>query len=137
MLEGAPPEFAQWRLGPDSRAPAEILAQVGDLLDWALSLAHGQHRWRDSTPLPWDDERSRFFATLRSFDDILIAPAPLGSRLEVLFQGPIADALTHVGQLAMLRRLAGAAVRGENYAKAPIAAGSLGPEYPGARVEFD
>src|SRR5204863_5797814 len=96
------------------------------LFDWALSIATGAQVWRDSMLLPWDSEVVRFFDTLLRFDNHLASDAPLACPVEQLFQGPIADALTHIGQLAMLRRLAGAPIRGENYFKAEIAAGHVG-----------
>jgi hypothetical protein len=127
-LIGAPPGFAEFRVGPSSRTPGEILAHVGDLFDWALSLADGEHVWNDSTPLPWNEEVARFFEALRRFDERLAGDVPLRCPARKLFQGPIADSLTHVGQIAMLRRISGAPVRGENYYKADIEAGRIGPE---------
>jgi hypothetical protein len=84
----------------------EILAHIGDVLDWSLSLAAGQHVWKKSTPQSWEPEVDRFLDTLSRLDQRL-AGAGLACSAEKLFQGPIADALTHVGQMAMLRRLAG------------------------------
>jgi hypothetical protein len=110
---------------------------MGDLFDWALCLARGQHTWRDSTQLPWDQEVARFFAALQAFDAYLASDEPHGWSAERLFQGPIADALTHTGQLTILRRLAGAPVKGENYAKATITAGAIGSSQPVPRIEFD
>ena len=136
-VRGAPPEFAQFRAAPSSRTPAEILAHVGDLFDWALSIANGTEQWHNSTPLPWDQEIARFFATLEAFDSRLASDQPLAVPAEKIFQGPIADALTHIGQLAMLRRISGNPVRGENYFKADIAAGQVGHEQPAPRREFD
>lgn len=136
-LTGAPAEFADFRVAAGSRTPAEILAHIGDLFEWALSLADGEHVWRDSPPLPWDREVARFFEALHRFDQRLAGDAELRCQPRKLFQGPIADALTHVGQIAMLRRLFGAPVRGENYYKADIEAGRVGPSQPGQRVEFD
>lgn len=136
-VRGAPSAFAEFRSGESTRTPVQILAHVGDLYDWALWLARGKHVWHDSTPLPWDDEVARFFNTLAAFDAYLAGDEPLAWPAERLFQGPIADSLTHVGQLTMLRRLAGSAVRGENYAKAEISAGRVGPEQPAPRAEFD
>ena len=133
----APAGFADFRSGESTRTPVRILAHVGDLYDWALWMARGEHRWRDSTPLPWNDEVARFFAALAAFDRYLAGPDPLGRPAEMLFQGPVADSLTHIGQIAMLRRLAGAPVRGENYARAHIEAGRVGAEQTAPRAEFD
>jgi hypothetical protein len=135
-LRGAPPEFAAFRCAESTRTPAAILAHVGDLFEWALSIAQGKQTWRDSTPLAWDDEVARFFATLQRFDAFLASDAPLADTPERLFQGPIADALTHVGQIAMLRRVAGAPIKGENYHKAEIIVGRVGAEQSPPRREF-
>jgi hypothetical protein len=136
-LRGAPEHFAGFHIGDKTRTPAQILAHLGDLFDWALSIAEGKQAWHDSTPLPWNAEVERFFAALKNFDDYLASAEPLHAPAEGLFQGPIADALNHIGQLAMLRRLAGSPVKGENYYKAEIAAGCVGPEQPAPRREFD
>ena len=135
-LREAPPSFAGYRCASTSRTPAEILAHVGDLFDWALSIAQGKQAWRDSPPLAWDAEVARFFATLQRFDAFLASDAPLADTPERLFQGPIADALTHVGQLALLRRLADAPIKGENYHKADIAIGRAGPDQTAPKREF-
>ena len=136
-LRGAPESFAGFRVGEASRTPGQILAHVGDLFDWALSIAKGHEGWQDSGPLPWVREVDRFFAALGAFDAYLASDAPLHADAEKLFQGPIADALTHVGQIAMLRRLAAAPVRGESYFRADIAPGRVGPEQSPPRREFD
>jgi hypothetical protein len=136
-LRGAPPGFAAFRAGGTSRTAEELLAHVGDLFDWALSIARGREAWHDSKPLPWDREVERFFGALASFDACLASEEPLHGEVERLFQGPVADALTHVGQIAMLRRLAGAPVRGENYFRADIAEGRVGPEQSPSKREFD
>jgi hypothetical protein len=136
-IRGAPAEFAEFRSGKTSRTPAQILAHMGDLLDWALSLAEGTQAWHDSPPLTWEEGTARFFAALEAFDKRLSADGPLGCSVEGLFQGPIADALTHVGQIAMLRRLAGCPLRGENYFKADIAVGRVGAEQAKPKFEFE
>jgi hypothetical protein len=136
-LRRAPESFATFTLGGSPRTPANILAHMGDLFDWAFSMASGEPAWRDSQPLAWDAEVARFFASLKKFDDYLASSDPLRSSAEGLFQGPIADALTHIGQLAMLRRFAGCPIKGENYFKADIAAGRVGPEQSAPRREFD
>jgi hypothetical protein len=137
VLRGAPRGFAEFKASPTTRTPGEILAHIGDLLDWAIALADGRHVWHDSKPLAWEREVARFFAALRKLDRYLLSKKPLGFSAEKLFQGPIADALTHVGQIAMLRRLAGSPVRGENYFKAEISAGRVGRKQRPAVREFD
>jgi hypothetical protein len=137
VLRDAPHDFAQFRAGPDTRTPHQILTHMGDLFDWALAMAQGEWRWRAAAPLPWPDEVARFFAAVTALDDHLAGPEPLGHPVEILFQGPVADALTHTGQLAMLRRMAGAPIRGESYARADIAVGRTGIDQSASRVEFD
>jgi hypothetical protein len=136
-LRDAPAGFEDFRAAAGSRSAGEILAHVGDLLDWALSLCAGKHAWRDSPALPWEAGSARFFDGLARLDARLSSGEPLGNPPGRLFQGPIADAFTHVGQISLLRRLAGAPVRGENYFKASIEAGRVGPEQIEPGFEFD
>ena len=138
-LRGAPASFAEFRAAEGTRTPGQILAHVNDLLAWALHLADGRPVWKDSAPGAWEEDVARFHAGLEKLDARLAASGnePLGCSEEKLFQGPIADALTHVGQIAMLRRMAGAPMRGENYYKADIEAGRVGPAQAASRVEFD
>jgi hypothetical protein len=136
-VRGAPSAFSDFRPGETSRTPGQLLAHIGDLLDWALSMAEGRQLWQGSKPLPWDKEGERFCAALKAFDDFLASGAPLAVSPEKLFQGPIADALTHVGQLNMLRRLANAPVKGENYFMAEISAGRVGTDQAAPAREFD
>jgi hypothetical protein len=137
VLRGAPPGFGSYRVGEASRAPSEILTHICDLLDWSLSLVRGQEVWRDSSPVAWDSDVQRFFTALGALDARLAEPGSLGCPWTRLFQGPIADAFTHIGQLAFLRRLAGSAVRGENYFKAEIVPGRVGPDQAVPRREFE
>lgn len=134
-VRGAPAGFGDFEGG--TRTPVQILAHVGDLLDWAVHLVRGEQVWNDAKPLPWDQEVARFHEALARFDGVLASDEPLRSPVERLFQAPIADALTHVGQIAMLRRMAGAAIKGENYFKAEIAAGRVGVEQSAPKFEFD
>lgn len=135
-IRGVPPEVASFRVGPTSRTPLEILAHVGDLLDWAVSIARGKQTWHDSEPASWEEQVERFFAGIGRLDEALVQGGE-SIPAEGIFQGPIADAFTHVGQVAMLRRVAGSPVRGENYFRAEIRAGRLGPEQAPPRREFD
>ncbi len=131
------PNFADYRPAERSRTPAKILAHIGDLIDWALAMSEGRREFHDSSPLAWQNECERFFASLKKFDDYLASEKPLAVPAEKLFQGPIADALTHVGQIAMLRRMAGVPMKGENYFVAEITVGRVGPDQASPRKEFD
>lgn len=137
VIRDAPAGFGTVRACETCRSAGEILRHIGDLLEWALWLARGERRWRDGPPQSWEADVDRFFEGLRQFDDFLAADTPLGYPAGRIFQGPIADAINHVGQIATLRRLAGSPVRGENYFMAEIAVGRVGPEQSSKRVEFD
>jgi hypothetical protein len=136
-VRGAPATFAAYSPDGSPRTAGRILAHVGDLFDWALSQVRGAEAWNDSTPLAWDAECERFFAALQRLDDYLASDATLAVPAQRLFQGALADALTHIGQLAMLRRLAGVKIKGENYSRAEIVAGRVGAEQTAPRREFD
>jgi hypothetical protein len=136
-LRGAPDGFAEFCVAEGSRTPGQILAHICDLFDWALSLVKGAQKWSGSDPLPWEEGSARFFAALEALDAFLASDAPLGCSPERLLQAPIADALTHIGQISMLRRLAGAPVRAENYFTAEIVAGRAGAQQAAPRMEFD
>ena len=136
-VRGVPASFASYSGDNSTRTAAKILAHVGDLYDWALSQARGAEAWHDSAPLDWDREVDRFFTTLQQFDAYLASDAPLAVSHEKLFQGAIADSLAHIGQLAMLRRLGGAKMKSENYSKADIVAGRVGPDQTPPKREFD
>ena len=137
VLRDAPPGFGSTSAGPGSRSAEEILAHVGDLFDWALHLADGSHVWAEAPDRTWSRGAERFFEGLARLDRRLADERALGFDAEKLFQGPLADALSHIGQLALLRRLAGAPVRGENYFKASIRSGVVGADQPSPRREFD
>ena len=136
-IANAPPGFEGVRAREKGRTAGEILAHLGDLLDWALRVAQGSYVYEESPALPWEEGCARFFASLRALDEYLASDAPLGYPAEQIFQGPIADALTHTGQIAMLRGMAGSPVRGESYFRAEIVAGRVGPEQSAKRFEFD
>ena len=138
-LRGAPPHFATYQPQLGARTPVEILAHMGDLMDWGLSMSCAKPAWSTSTPLPWPLEIERFFAALTAWDKFLAGATTLGAPADRLFQGPIADALTHVGQINMLRRGAGSPVRGESYNLAPIKIGQTAFQQPPPMTgaEFD
>ncbi len=136
-ISNAPEAFADFKASETTRTPLEILAHIGDLFDWALTIAEGKTVWKDAKPLNWNDESKRFFGVVKAFDNYLACDEPLNNPIEKLFQGPVADALTHVGQINLLRRMFEAPVRGENYFKAEIEIGRVGENQSANRTEFD
>jgi hypothetical protein len=136
-LRDAPAGFAEFKASPTTRTPGEILAHMGDLLDWGLALAQGREKWKPQAPGAWADDVARWHVALAAFDAYVASEAPLQSPAEGLFQGPVADSLHHVGQINLLRRMHGSPVKGENYNRADIVAGRVGPEQSKPRVEFD
>jgi len=133
----APPGFGTFQLGKNARTPVEIVAHLGDLFDWALGMAQGQSEWSPSKPGAWRKEVDRFHASLLALDRYLASDQPLAVTAEELFQGPISDALTHIGQIAIMRRQDNSPVRSEIFVKANIAVGRVGSEQPKSPFEFD
>ncbi len=138
-VRGTPAAFGEYRASEGSPRVLDIVAHMGDLMDWVLSMLQGTPRWNNATPLAWDAEVSRFFTSLGAVDDHLAAGSPIAWEPGSLFQGGLADALTHTGQLAMLRRLSGFKMKGESYARADIEIGRVGLDQVPAdpRNEFD
>jgi hypothetical protein len=137
VLRDAPPGFGAATFGPTTRRPVQIVAHMADLMAWAVTLAQGQYVWKAEGTDDWSAEVSRFFAGLAALDRELAADGAFTGSLDKLIQGPLADALSHVGQLALLRGMAGAAVRPESYARAEVVAGRVGPDQVPPAREFD
>ena len=138
-VRGTPEAFGQYRADPASPACVEILAHMGDLMDWVLRMVQGAPAWTTTKPLPWEKEIARFYASLQALDDYLASGAAIRWEPGAVFQGGIADALTHTGQLAMLRRLSGYKMKGEGYARADIVIGRVGIDQtrPDPKNEFN
>jgi hypothetical protein len=137
VLRDVPPEFASASFGGTTRHPVQIVAHLADLMAWAITLARGDYVWKAEGSDNWGVEVTRFFDNLAALDRELMSEAAFTGSIERLIQGPLADALTHVGQLAMLRGIAGVPVRPESYARAEIVAGRVGPAQAPPGREFD
>jgi hypothetical protein len=122
-IADAPENFAEFRVHDETRTPGELLAHIGDLLEGSLYLSKGELVYLTSTPLPWNEEVARFSSALKQLDAYLLSESAIACPVEKLIQGPIADALTHVGQIIMLRRIAGAPVQSGGYFEAEIVPG--------------
>ena len=137
VLRDVPDDFADLRVSQGTRTPQQILTHLGDLMEWAERMAHGERRWQHVPQAGWQRARDRFFGSLAALDRALAEASTDSLSEEAIFQGPVADALTHVGQLAMLRGMSGAPIRPESYARAEIRVGVVGPEQSARRTEFD
>ncbi len=138
-VRGPPDAFGSYRETPDSPSSAEIMAHMGDLMEWVLRRRRGEWVWTQARALPWDQEIARFYRTLKAVDDELASGTPIRWDPANVIQGGLADALSHIGQLAMLRRLSGHKMKGESYARADIVIGRVGLDQapPVPRNEFD
>lgn len=136
-IRDVPAGFAEVRAGPGSRSAIEILAHVGDLFDWCLGLADGEHRWSNTPSTVWEEQVDRFHAGLSAMDSRFASDEELGMEASRLIQGPLADSLTHIGQIALLRGIAESPVRGENYFKAAVEVGRVGRDQAPPVFEFD
>ena len=137
VLRAFPLDVVETRVSPGTRTPLELLSHLGDLMRWAEGLARGENRWQ-AVPAPsWAEASERFYRGLSALDSAIAAASPDEARVQQVFQGPIADALTHVGQLAMLRGMLGCPVRPESYARAEIRVGVVGRDQAAALKEFD
>ena len=137
VLRDAPDGFGAASFGDATRRPTLIVAHLADLMAWGVTLVQDNVAWKAEGGGDWDVEVARFFANLAALDRALSSLPLAAGAAEKLIQGPLADALTHVGQLAMLRGMAGAPVRPESYARATVTAGRVGPDQPTPGREFD
>lgn len=137
VLRDTPPGFDATTFGSATRRPVQIVAHMADLMAWACTLAQGDYVWKAEGSSDWNVEVQRFFTGLETLDRALTADGSFAGSVEKLIQGPIADALTHVGQLSMLRGMAGYPVRPESYARAQIVIGRVGLDQAAPVREFE
>ena len=133
-LRGAPPEYADHRVAPNARTPHELVWHMTGLMGYVVVLFRGGV-WQPDRLDTFDEEIRRFHAQLERVDELLRSePLPAGVGPERLLQGPLADAMTHAGQLAILRRCVGDPVAPENFLRADVDVRELGPEQPPPRA---
>jgi hypothetical protein len=129
-LRGAPDGFAAFRAGANVRTPQELIWHMTGVLGYARTFFLGGI-WRPEKLPAFDDEVGRFHSLLEDLGGLVERETPHpGVSAEQLLQGPFADVMTHVGQLAMLRRLHGSPVAPENFIRAKISAANLGVDQP-------
>jgi len=135
-LRGAPPAFAGFDAGAGVRPPVAIVHHMNGVLGYLREVLAGEHAGvRHRHPqLGLDGEVAAFHSMLGRLDSLLASRPDLPlERLERGLQGPISDAMTHVGQLAMLRRLAGSPVQAEDFYLADVRVGRVGADQPPPR----
>lgn len=129
-LRGAPENFGRFEAGHQVRTPAELVRHMTSVLGYARTFFIGG-RYRAEPLEDLAAEVRRFHAMLEDLARHLASETELRTTTEErLLQGPFADAMTHAGQLAMLRRLAGSPIPPENFIEAAVDAQNLGPDQP-------
>lgn len=132
-IREAPESYWEFQAGEGVRTPRRLVWHINSVLTYALLvLQTGNYDYRTSLgDLDPEGEVARFHTTLEALDHELSSRTDLSDEtLLRLLQGPLSDAMTHAGQLAVLRRLAGSPVKAENFIKADIRAGQVGPDQP-------
>ncbi len=134
-VDGAPEGYAKLDAGHGIRPPLDIVHHIGGVLGYAkIMLDEGEiaEGYRHEVPdLGWRGLVELVHATLGEMDGLLASQRRFpAERLERLLQGPLSDSMTHVGQLAMLRRFAGSPVPAENFFEAAIRVGQVGEDQP-------
>ena len=137
VLRDAPAGFSHQAFGDSTRRPVRIVAHMADLMTWGVSMANGGQAWKPAGGTDWKTEVDRFFNGLAELDAVLATDGEFKGDINKLIQGPLADALTHVGQLAMLRGMMKAPVKPESYARAVITAGRVGLDQEAPKAEFE
>jgi hypothetical protein len=129
-LRGAPPAFGDFRAGTHVRTPHELLWHMTGVIGYARTMLHGGTFTPPRLPT-LADEAARFHETLAALRADFADPS-LDARIsdQQFLQGPLADAMTHAGQLAMLRRLAGSPVPSENFIFARVDAENVSAAQP-------
>jgi len=130
-LRGAPDHYPTFSAGHRVRTPVELLRHMSALMGYVRTLFQGGSYPVKPDPLPtFNDEVARFHDLVGAVGELLSSGAPCSISTEQLLQGPFADTMTHVGQLAMLRRLADSPVAPENFIYADIRADRLHADQP-------
>lgn len=131
-LRGAPDTYALFQPGNEVRTPVEILRHMTSLMGYVRTFWTGGTYPHNPEALPaFADEIARFHEILEDVGRFIKADnAPVDITTEQLLQGPFSDVMTHVGQLAILRRLADSPVAAENFIYADIKSDRLGKEQP-------
>jgi hypothetical protein len=129
-LRDAPPEFGEFRVAENVRNPRELVWHMTGVIGYARTLFQGGV-WQPNGFPTLAEEVKRFHEVLGDLSQIVASGAPMvDGTLDRLLQGPLSDAMTHAGQLAMLRRLAGSPIPPENFLRANVSADNVSADQP-------
>ena len=132
-LRDAPAPYEEFQPGHRARTPRQLVRHMSGVLSYAIGLL-SEPRGVLTDCATYSAEADRFFDTLRELGDLVRRTANLAdTTAEQLLQGPLADAMAHAGQLALLRRLSGSPIPPENFFVAAIDADRLGQDQVAAR----
>ena len=132
-VRGAPASYAEFSAYTHSRTPHELVWHMTGVIGYARTFLHGGE-WAPPRLDTFADELQRFHDTLEQLGADFANPALAAAITDEQFlHGPLADAMTHVGQLAMLRRMVGSPVPSENFIMADVRADNLGADQPEPR----
>ena len=127
-LEKAPDNFPDLQLREGVRTPKEIMHHINELIIRTKARLNDEDMKTVTVePMDWEDEVNRLFFAVHELDKVIVAKQDVldPDLTKRLLQGPLADAMTHIGQLAMLRRLSGSPIIAENFMAADISAGNF------------
>ena len=128
-IKNVPETYPAHDLGKGVKTPLRILHHITGVLTYA----HSFFEHYDTTHIDvksWDAEVGEFYSILSKLDKSIQEKKPKEVTEEQLLQGPLSDAMTHIGQLSMLRRLADSPLPSENFIFADVRKGAVGPNQP-------
>lgn len=129
VLADAPEGFGDFDAGQGVMTPRKMVNHMSMILAYAKSRLTGEEFQRPTEVDDWSMEVDRFYETVSALDKAAEAGFRADGEMVLrMLQGPILDALTHVGQLSLLRRLAGSPTPKDNYIKAQIELGKTGKD---------
>ncbi len=113
-IHNAAESYPKHASGHGIRTPLELLGHMNGVLEFAISSLKNQPR-RNIPEQSWQEQITLYYEKLKELNQLMQENSFDTDTLERILQGPLADAMTHIGQLAMMRRLANSAIAGENY----------------------
>jgi hypothetical protein len=129
-LRGGPESFANFSAGSNARTPHELIVHMRSVLGYARTFFIGGI-YPQPVPEDWEKDIEAFHEMLGDLGRYLDSDTPLQNTTEErMLQGPFSDAMTHAGQIAMLRRLAGSPVASENFIVADVSPDNLSASQP-------